>query len=211
MCVADSAASNRFELFIGRSSSNQVAAQSLTPSGSKVASRSSIAVANAWNHSAGVFRDDSYYFVQVNGQTSYNISGTAIPTSIDASYVGAVSTAGVLSRYFNGLIAEVAIWSAALTETECAALWRRRSPLTIRPQSLVAYYPLGGFWGQTDLDVWKSGLDLTATNSPTWDNHPPLFYRPQYGVVETTYVEPPTFLAAWAANRNARLIGGGVR
>jgi hypothetical protein len=130
---------------------------------------------------------------------------------VDASFVGARSNGTSVAVYANGLIAEVAIWSVALTATEANALWRRRSPLAIRPESLVAYYPLGGFWVQADSDVWKSGLDLTAMNSPTWADHAPLFHRPQFGGHRATYVAPPPFKAAWAAQRNARLIGGGVR
>ena len=73
------------------------------------------------------------------------------------------------TNYFSGLIAETAIWSAALTDAEVAALARGISPLRIRPESLVCYWPLV----RTDQDL-VGGYDLTAYNTPTIGDHAPM-------------------------------------
>jgi hypothetical protein len=77
--------------------------------------------------------------------------------------------------YFDGLIAEVGIWGAVLTDAEVASLAKGVSPLMVRPQSLVAYYPLYGR-GSTEPD-YINGLGLTPTNSPVAAEHPRA-YRP---------------------------------
>ena len=76
----------------------------------------------------------------------------------------------------NGRVADAAIWDADLTEQEIMGLARGNYPPTVRPQSLRNYYPLGGRYGQNDRDFWKSKIDLTATNSPTWVEHPRIVY-----------------------------------
>ena len=73
------------------------------------------------------------------------------------------------------VIAALLGWDAALTDDEVAALAAGHSPLLIRPASLVAYWPLGGLSGDHDRDI-VGGYDLTAYNSPTWADHPPVIY-----------------------------------
>jgi hypothetical protein len=71
---------------------------------------------------------------------------------------------------FNGRIAEAAIWNAALSDEECLALSKRLSPLalTSRLHDLVLYKDL-----VRDLNRGM-GPALTAVNSPTVIEHPPL-------------------------------------
>lgn len=45
---------------------------------------------------------------------------------------------------WNGMLAEFAIWNAILTAQEFAVLAKGASPLMVRPQALVLYYPLLG-------------------------------------------------------------------
>jgi len=63
----------------------------------------------------------------------------------------------------------------ALSAGEVAALGAGASPLAVRPQSLVAYWPLyGNVSPETDI---ISGYDMTLYNSPTEaDSHPPLSF-----------------------------------
>lgn len=113
----------------------------------------------------------------VNG---VGVSGSA---SIGASGSATLSRTGIASyiyggsrQYHSGTAAEAAIWNAQLSEGELIALTNGYSPLEIRPASLVAYYPLGGHYGQYDLDRWKNRYDLTPTGSPTWADHPRVIY-----------------------------------
>ncbi|MEX2316321.1 MAG: LamG domain-containing protein [Pirellulales bacterium] len=79
---------------------------------------------------------------------------------------------------FNGLVAEAAVWTAALSDEECLTLSKRISPLglTQRLHDLVLYKDL-----VRDLNR-GIGPALTAVNSPSVSPHPPLicpFVAPQ--------------------------------
>lgn len=137
---------------------------------------------NAWNHVAGVWASTSSRTAYLNGGNSGTNTTDVTPTGLVSSYAGRTGLTP-LQSYMYGSIAELAVWSAALTAAEIAALASRYSPLLIRPSSLVAYWPLGGMWGQYDYDRWKRAYDLTpypaAPNAPTWADHPPgLIYPP---------------------------------
>ncbi len=130
-----------------------------------------------WNHGC-VVTGSSAARSYLNGSV-----GSDSPTYTPASYafsnnsyfqIGMNYVQGV--QGFAGRIAEVAAWSAELTAAEVAALAAGHSPLTIRPGSLIAYYPLGGHYGQRDIDAWKSKYDLSVYGSPTWDDHCRVIY-----------------------------------
>jgi hypothetical protein len=105
------------------------------------------------------------------GTTTINSFNTANTTLLGARY-----TSGSIDLHFDGKLADIAFWSVALTASEVAALYKGYSPQQIRPESLVAHYPCGGLYGRNSLDRWKSKLDLTDTNSPTYTDHPRIIY-----------------------------------
>jgi hypothetical protein len=71
-------------------------------------------------------------------------------------------------------MAEIALWSADLTDDEHTALSKGVSPTLIRPQSLVAYWPLFAN-DATEIDRWKSGFDLTVIGA-TKAAQPRMYY-----------------------------------
>lgn len=71
------------------------------------------------------------------------------------------------SLFFQGTIADAAIWSAALTNTEIASLAAGFTPDRIRPQSLQFYAPL-----VRDLVDVRGGRAITNVNSATVATHP---------------------------------------
>ena len=66
--------------------------------------------------------------------------------------------------------AEVGIWNAALTADEVASLAKGMTCDKVRPQSLVAYFPL-----VRDLVELKGGLTVTNNNTATVANHPRVY------------------------------------
>lgn len=186
MSICDTDAANSFSLNIGSGASDSATATT-TASGSGAAAVTLNRITpNAWNHAAAVFTSSSNRSIFVNNNTASNALSRVV-SGLDTSYIAAQHNGTSLSNYFNGLIAECAIWSAALTTNEIKALWKGRSPLTIRRQALIAYYPLGGFQGQSDRDFWRSGLTLSSSNSPTWGDHPRVVHVPVYGGLKVTY------------------------
>ncbi len=136
---------------------------------------------NTWHHVCGVFPatdDRAVYLDGTNkGADDTGVSGAGANTV-------AVARCGdqTPGDYLSGAVAEAAIWSAALSQTEANSLARGFSPLQIRPESLAAYWPLGGFFGQADRDLLGQ-YDLTAYNAPSSTDHPPLVYPSRPRVV----------------------------
>lgn len=97
-----------------------------------------------WNHATGKFASATSRTVYLNG-----ISG---PESTPNRSLGAVldnlligkGSGGVYlpSIPFNGRLAEVAVWNAALNDDEITSLSKGIKPIYVRPQSLLYYIPL---------------------------------------------------------------------
>lgn len=73
---------------------------------------------------------------------------------------------------FDGKIAEVAIWDAALSAAELAALAKGVSPLLIRPANLKGYWPLWGV-GSPEADLSGNKNNATITGTVNAANHAP--------------------------------------
>jgi hypothetical protein len=75
---------------------------------------------------------------------------------------------------FDGRIAEVAVWNAALTAAEIAALAKGASPLMVRPKNLAAYYPLWGVGAAGEPDLSGNAQALTETGTVGVADHAPV-------------------------------------
>lgn len=86
-------------------------------------------------------------------------------TGINNLSIG-VSAQSVPSNYIDGAIANVALWTAALTSSDLDLLWNGgvMAP-PIRQENLLSFWPL--FPGGNDMDVWRTN-DLAAVNSPAY-------------------------------------------
>ena len=89
------------------------------------------------------------------------------PTGINELLIGARRFSGAVGLYFDGSIAEAAIWNAALTDDEILSLAKGFTPDQIRPQNLVFYAPL-----IRELQDLRGGLTITNNNGATVSNHP---------------------------------------
>lgn len=128
---------------------------------------------NTWQHAAGVFTSGSDRTAYLNGGNSGNNTTGVVSPTPDFTSIGALRRSSV-SEFFVGRIGHVAVWSAALTAGEVAALADRVSPLRVRPQNLVAYWPILGVADPENSIVGSSALTLTLTAAPTADEPPPL-------------------------------------
>ena len=121
---------------------------------------------NVWQHCVGVWPSNSSRTSYLNGVESTTGSLT-INTSPLIIYVG---VSGGNSDFYQGQIAEVGIWNAALTAAEIASLAKGMTCDKIRPQSLVSYAPL-----VRDLIDQKGGLTITNNNGATVATHPRVY------------------------------------
>lgn len=139
----------------------------------------------AWHHVAAVFASSSSRAIYLDYSDKGTESTSVTPTGVDETNIGRITSAG--SEYWNGKIAYAAIWNVALTDANVLDL-QTRHPRMVRPDKLVACWDLGGFQGENDLDH-IGGYDMTAYNSPTWSESPPIIYPRR----------PTIFLASSAA------------
>ena len=145
---------------IWNSGSNSVLAENLSLS-------PAIAV-NEWVHYAGVIQSASNRSLYVRGILQAN---TTTPDSVATPFQTFTTGARVgPGAYADSDIAEVGIWSVALTAAEIASLAKGMTCDKIRPQSLVFYTPL-----VRDLNDQKGGLALTNNNGATVANHPRIY------------------------------------
>jgi hypothetical protein len=113
--------------------------------------------------------------IYINGSDaggSYSGSGAGI--GYLTTGVGRIGSNG--SAFFSGAIAECGFWSVSLTANEFASLAAGACPSTIRPASLLAYWPL---YGLTDPEVDLSGNAFNGdvsggSGGPTAANHAPV-------------------------------------
>jgi len=140
---------------------------------------------NTWHHITGVVAATNDRSVYLDGGSKDNDATNLGARTQDNTTIGTNYRDSTAVLPFSGLIAEAAIWSVALTDEEVAVLATGVSPLLVRPESLVAYWPL---IRDTDDDI-VGGYSMTPQNAPTVAAHPPVIYprftglgAPQEGV-----------------------------
>jgi hypothetical protein len=136
------------------------------PSTAVQALSSGSVTSGTWQHGAAVFASASSRSVYLNGVGATN-SDNATTTGITTLRIGIFS---ISPGAFAGRIAEVGIWSAALSADEVASLARGLSPLLVRPSALVFYAPL---WRA--IADYRAALSLTDNGSTTLADHPRIY------------------------------------
>lgn len=137
--------------------------------------------ANVWHHGCIIEAATNNRAVLLDGGSKGTNSDTRTPSGVDDTALGA---SGRLTNEFTGRLAEWAVWNAALTDAEVATLALGVSPLLIRPNNLVAYWPL---IRDEDRDR-VGGFHMTPSGSPTVADHPPKI-RP-YWFIPCTFKIP---------------------
>lgn len=143
--------------------------------GSASASTIATTTLGKWHHVAGtlgnasraVYLDGSNKVTNATALTSHTLTG---PLSIGRYDDGA----GTTGNYFDGSIAETAIWNVQLSDDEIATLGRGHSPLLVRRSALVAYWSLRN--GESpERDAVTGAFTLTLVNGPAFTGaHPPM-------------------------------------
>ena len=132
----------------------------------------STVVGTNWRHVAATFVPSTSVTLYIDGATeSTSNNGSPIPSALFSGtaqlWIGAIATTSLL---WDGLIAEAAVYSAALTAVEIASLADGMTCDKVRPQSLVFYAPL-----VRNLQDVKGGLTITNNNTATVANHPRVY------------------------------------
>jgi hypothetical protein len=132
----------------------------------------STAVGTNWRHVAGVYTPstklEAFLDGASNGSNTTSIVASLFSVSAPLA-VGMVSFPSV-NNCWDGLIAEAAVYNAALTAAEIASLAKGMTCDKVRPQNLVFYAPL-----VRDLIDAKGGRTITNNNGATVANHPRIY------------------------------------
>lgn len=172
---------NGFILQAGGVGSNEIIAGSIDGGVADYALSTAFWFADTWHHACAVFSTTTLRAAFLDGAGKGTQTDSNNPSGVDQTDIGQIGNG---SSYISGRIAEAAIWDVALTDAEVAVLAKGYSPLFVRAQSLVAYWPLIRDEDQDRV----GGYDLTAYNTPSIATHPPIIYP-----------APPSFFIAPAA------------
>ena len=128
-----------------------------------------------WHHLCAVeaAADNHAVFIDGGSKGTNLLSVTPAPSAPGIMDI-ARRAASSPDTYLSGRIAEAAVWDVALSDDEVALLAKGFSPLFIRPQNIISYWPL-----IRDNDNDRFGVaNLTAFNTPTVADHPPTIIYP---------------------------------
>jgi hypothetical protein len=131
-----------------------------------------------WHSCVGVFTSATDYKAFLNGDStgSYAFTGNAAVNSANRFNIGALLRSS-LAGQVDGRIAEVGVWNVALTQAEVDMLAAGHSPMMVRPQSLVGYWPLHGRGGASgNEESWVSSHDMGPVSAPALADHPRIIY-----------------------------------
>jgi len=163
--------------------------------------------ANTWHHGAAVFSSTTSRAAYIDGGSKGTNATSVGAASVDILTIGSDEVrAGVNRNYLGGAIMEAAIWDVALTDQEIAILGRGYSPLFVRPQSILSYYPITGR-GSPEIDI-VNGQDMGWTAGGIYASHYKIIY-PSYPQVGLTISPAGAIMPQFQyANLGASLYNG---
>lgn len=163
---------NRFTMLIaGAVGGDPIRATSRTTSAVNADTTTGYSI-NTWQHACAVFASATDRRAYLNGGGEGTNTVSNVPTGLNNTLLAASQGAAV-ANFAATRLAEVGVWNVALNTSEIAALAKGVSPLRIRPNALVAYWPLFGV-GSPEPDYSNGGFHLTLNAAPTQIDHAPV-------------------------------------
>ena len=127
-----------------------------------------------WHHLAAVFASATSRIIYIDGGNSVsNTTEVNFGTGINRTTIGAAENGGTQNNHADGQIAEAAVYDIALTAADVVVLSKAFSPLLVRRDALVSYWPIIGRTSP-EVDI-VGGLNMTVTEA-TVAPHPRIYY-----------------------------------
>lgn len=128
--------------------------------------------ANTWHHACGVWTSTTSRTAYLDAGGAVTTTASKAPSGVNLMGIGATLDAS--PNYGEAIVAEVGLWNVALTAADVAMLAKGVSPLLVRPDALVAYWPL---LRNSDPSVDRvGGYSMAWTGGPTEAEHPRIYY-----------------------------------
>lgn len=119
-----------------------------------------------WMHLAMVCASATSRIIYKNGVSIGTGTSSQNPSGVNEIRIGAgTGGGGVAAAYWDGAIGHVALWNVGLTAAEMLSLSGGAFPLSVRPASIVAHYPLGGFYPYNVQNYGRGGYALDSVPS----------------------------------------------
>lgn len=109
------------------------------------ASASAIGSAGVWNQMGFVAASNTSRIAYLNGVAGTTETTNRGPSLWNHLNLGALRSTTTTFRPVDGAFGECGMWNAALTTAEMAILAKGYSPLFVRPNNLVRYWPVIGY------------------------------------------------------------------
>jgi len=146
-------------------------------------------IAGVWTQITGIY-DGSNVRLYASGSTAASALTGTVGTADSSAAMG--YAAQYNGDFFGGYLADAAIWNAALTPFEIAALVAGVRPSQIRRASLIGYWPLAGLQSpEPDLSGARNNVTLTGTQ-PVFG--PPLLPQTRRWPQANEFLQPYTLM-----------------
>lgn len=139
--IQSEATSHRISLTAFGGGAGQPIIATLFDGTNSTASSASGFSANTWTHAAAVFPSTASRTAYIHGLAGAAETTPRSPSGLATTSIGARYSSG-FGLFLAGSIAEVGVWSVALSAEEIASLAKGVACDHVRPQSLVFYAPL---------------------------------------------------------------------
>lgn len=137
-------ASNRSVARIFIDTSNRLVCQVADTGAANASTSTNTISANRWHHCAGMFRSSTFRQAFLDGTAATsNTTSRTVPTGANSLSI-ATSFVAATPQFFDGLMADVAIWSADLAPSEILSLSKGVPASFIRPSELRFHYSFMG-------------------------------------------------------------------
>lgn len=187
--VGDSRVTNHYHRLIAQATPSRLRVDSAVGGTASGINCPVVHTLNEWHHAVlmVVAPDDRRLYLDGGNMAQATVSRA--PAGMNRTSIGRMGTSSP-TAYWPGRVAEVGYWSAALSDAEIVALAVGTRPSGVRPEALVAYWPILG--------------EVAPEPDTIGDAH--------LTVVGTTQAEHPPMASAsrpWLFRRN-RILGGGL-
>lgn len=125
-------------------------------------------------HACAVFSSYDSRSAYSDGANKGTSTTSITPNGINELSIGRITNyGGTAVNYLNGIISEAAIWNVVLNDEEVNILAKGLSPIRMRPDNLIAYWPLVGEYSP-EIDIC-GGFNLTL-HGTTKSEHSRIIY-----------------------------------
>lgn len=179
---ADAFPFNQFLLYVD--STDKVAALTADAAVARQALTSTTISASTVFHACGVWASATDRRAFLNGGGKVTEATSLTPAGIDRTSIGvgdSSSASNPLAPAGTGSLAEVAIWNVALADADVASLALGVHPFMVRPDKLVAYWPMIGTYSP-EINRKSNTATMAIQGSLSQSAHPRIFMPSQRGL-----------------------------